>query len=208
VERVRLNLKQTGFAIAIDEKGPSLRRGVSELDMYRKVNCEKKINHREEEDAMRINFLFRAPAAILVFVVLGGCAWNVSAQSQAPSAAPTLYRRLGGYDAIAAVSDDFIGRLAADKQLARFLVGLSADSQKKLRQHVVDQLCEATGGPCIYIGRTMKTSHAGLGITEADWQSTVKHLVATLDKFKVSEKEKGELLAIAASLKADIVEKK
>lgn len=153
-------------------------------------------------------FWFRAPAAILVFVVLGGCAWNVSAQSQAPSAAPTLYKRLGGYDAIAAVTDDFIGRLAADKQLVRFLVGLSADSQKKLRQHVVDQLCEATGGPCIYIGRSMKTTHAGLGITEADWQSTVKHLVATLDKFKVPEKEKGELLAIASSLKADIVEKK
>jgi hemoglobin len=87
-------------------------------------------------------------------------------------------------------------------------VGLSADSQKKLRQHVVDQLCEATAGPCIYIGRSMKVSHAGLGITEEDWQLTVKHLVATLDKFKVPDKEKGELLAIASSLKVDIVEKK
>jgi len=73
---------------------------------------------------------------------------------------------------------------------------------------VIDQLCEATGGPCFYIGRTMKTSHAGLGITESDWQITVKHLVATLDRFKVPEKEKGELLAIASSLKSDIVEKK
>jgi hemoglobin len=175
----------------------------------RKLKLIKKEFIREEEDdAMRKNFLSRVPAAILVFVLLGECAWNVAAQSQPPSAAPSLYKRLGGYDAIAAVTDDFIGRLAADKQLARFLVGLSADSQKKLRQHVVDQLCEATGGPCIYIGRTMKTTHAGLGITEADWQSKVKHLVATLDKFKVSEKEKGEMLAIASSLKADIVEKK
>jgi hemoglobin len=184
--------------------------GLCELQLWRKLNCDKKEKNfiREEKNAMRKNFLFRAPSTILVFVLLGGCAWNVSAQSQAPSAAPALYKRLGGYDAIAAVTDDFIGRLAADKQLARFLVGLSADSQKKLRQHVVDQLCEATGGPCIYIGRTMKTTHAGLGITEADWQSTVKHLAATLDKFKVPEKEKGELLAIASSLKADIVEKK
>src|SRR5213595_331190 len=126
----------------------------------------------------------------------------------AADAPKSLYQRLGGYDAIAAVTDDFIGRLAADKQLARFLVGLGADSQKKLRQHVVDQLCEATGGPCIYIGRSMKTAHTGLGITESDWQSTVNHLVATLDKFKVPEKEKGELLAIASSLKPDIVEKK
>ncbi|HEY1375138.1 MAG TPA: group 1 truncated hemoglobin, partial [Candidatus Binatia bacterium] len=117
------------------------------------------------------------------------------------------YKRLGGYDAIAAVSDDFIGRLAADKQLSRFLVGMSADSQKRLRQHVVDQLCQATGGPCIYTGRPMKTAHAGLGITESDWQLTVKHLVASLDKFKVPDKEKQEFLALASSLKPDIVEK-
>ena len=142
---------------------------------------------------------------LLVCLVFGGCASTAAAQSQASATSSTLYKRLGGYDAIAAVTDDFIGRLAADKQLARFLVGLGADSQKKLRQHVVDQLCEATGGPCIYIGRSMKTAHTGL---ESDWQSTVNHLVATLDKFKVPEKEKGELLAIASSLKPDIVEKK
>jgi hemoglobin len=151
--------------------------------------------------------LSRTAAVVLTVWWLGGCAWNASAQPQSSAAAATLYKRLGGYDAIAAVSDDFIGRLAADKQLARFLVGLSSDSQKKLRQNVVNQLCEATGGPCIYTGRTMKSSHAGLGITESDWQSTVKHLVATLDKFKVPEKEKNELLAVASSLKADIVEK-
>src|SRR5919201_1719570 len=146
--------------------------------------------------------------ALVMLLLLGGCASSTLAQSQASGSPETLYKRLGGYDAIAAVTDDFIGRLASDKQLARFLVGLSADSQKKLRQHVVDQLCEATGGPCFYIGRSMKASHAGLGITESDWQVTVKHLVASLDKFKVPEKEKGEMLAIASSLKADIVEKK
>jgi hemoglobin len=131
---------------------------------------------------------------------LSGHAWSAQA-------ADPLYKRLGGYDAIAAVTDDFIDRLAADKQLAPFLVGLSADSQRKLRQNVVNQLCEATGGPCIYTGRTMKASHSGLGITESGWQLTVKHLIATLEKFKVPEKEKGELLAIASSLKGDIVEK-
>ena len=145
---------------------------------------------------------------LFVCLLLGGAASNGVAQSQAPGSAPTLYKRVGGYDAIAAVTDDFISRLAGDKQLERFFGGVSADSQKKLRQHVVDQLCEATGGPCIYTGRPMKTSHTGLGISENDWQLAVKHLVATLDKFKVPEKEKGELLAIASSLKADIVEKK
>jgi hemoglobin len=144
---------------------------------------------------------------VLFFCLLAGCASNTAAQSPASGSASTLYIRVGGYDAIAAVTDDFIGRLAADKQLARFLVGLSADSQKRLRQHVGDQLCEATGGPCIYTGQTMKASHAGLGITDNEWQATVKHLTATLDKFKVPDKEKGELLAIASSLKPDIVEK-
>lgn len=117
----------------------------------------------------------------------------------------SLYHRLGGYDAIAAVTDDFVGRLSGDPQLKHFFGGLSVDSQKKLRQHVVDFLCSATGGPCIYTGRDMKTSHTGLGITEADWSAAVTHLVATLDKFKVPEKEKSEVLGAISGLKGDIV---
>ncbi|MBI3476944.1 MAG: group 1 truncated hemoglobin [Acidobacteria bacterium] len=119
----------------------------------------------------------------------------------------TLYQRLGGYDAIAAVTDDFVVRLSTDPQLQRFFGGLSVDSQKRLRQHIVDFLCSATGGPCIYTGRDMKTAHAGLGIAQADWDLSAKHLVETLDKFKVPEKEKNEVLAAITSLKADIVTK-
>jgi len=118
---------------------------------------------------------------------------------------PSLYKRLGGYDAIAAVTDDFIGRLAGDASLKHFFGGLSVDSQKKLRQHIVDFLCNATGGPCIYTGRDMKTAHTGLGINDADWNVSAAHLVETLDKFKVPEKEKGEVLAAITSLKGDIV---
>ena len=120
---------------------------------------------------------------------------------------PSLYTRLGGYNAIAAVTDDFIGRLAADKQVSRFFVGHSQDSLMKIRQHVVEFLCNATGGPCVYMGRDMKTAHKGMGITESDWDLSVKALVATLDKFKVPEKEKGEVLAAVGPLKAQIVEK-
>src|ERR1051325_4124888 len=152
-------------------------------------------------------FTTKLATGLLVAVLAAGCASTTSAQSSSAGNAQSLYKRLGGYDAIAAVSDDFIARLAADKQLSRFLVGMSADSQKRLRQLVVNQLCQATGGPCIYTGRPMKTAHAGLGITESDWQLTVKHLVASLDKFKVPEKEKQEFLALASSLKPDIVEK-
>ena len=121
--------------------------------------------------------------------------------------ADSLYKRLGGYDAIAAVTDDFIGRLVSDPSLGKYFTGHSTDSKQRIRQHVVDFLCLATGGPCVYKGRDMKTTHAGLGITGAEWDAGVKHLVATLDKFKVATKEKDDLLAAASGLKKDIVEK-
>ncbi|MDT7689171.1 MAG: hemoglobin [Acidobacteriota bacterium] len=120
----------------------------------------------------------------------------------------SLYDRLGGYNAVAAVVDDFIGRLISDKQFERFFVGHSTDSKKRIRQHIVDQFCAAAGGPCIYTGRTMKDSHQGLGITEAQWDAAAKHLIASLDKFRVGEQEKKDLLAFVSSLKGDIVEKK
>ena len=119
----------------------------------------------------------------------------------------SLYERIGGYNALAAVVDDFVGRLVADKQFERFFAGHSTDSKKRIRQHILDQFCAATGGPCVYTGRDMKTSHAGLSITDADWNAAAKHLVASLDKFKVPEKEKGEVLAFVTTLKKDIVEK-
>jgi hemoglobin len=126
-------------------------------------------------------------------------------QALAQQPPPSLYHRLGGYDALAAVTDDFIGRLAGDPQLKHFFGGLSTDSQKKLRQHVVDFLCNATGGPCVYTGRDMRTAHTGLGITEEDWTIAVKHLVETLDKFKVPDKEKNEVLGAISGLKGEIV---
>jgi hemoglobin len=85
--------------------------------------------------------------------------------------------------------------------------GLSADSENRFRQHLVEQLCAATGGPCVYTGRSMKASHAGIGITEGDWNAAIGHLVATLDKYKVPDKEKNEVLALLSPMKSDIVEK-
>ena len=155
----------------------------------------------------------------LVFCLLAAFASVAVAQaSQTPTHASmsagnstqdkkTLYARLGGYDAIAAVVDDFIMRLATDKRFEKFFTGFSNDSKKRIRQHFVDQICAATGGPCVYTGRDMKTTHTGLGITEADWDAAAKHLVAALDKYKVPEAEKNELLAFVVTQKKDIVEK-
>jgi hemoglobin len=118
----------------------------------------------------------------------------------------SLYERLGGYNSIAAVVDDFLGRQFADKQVGRFYVGHSTNSKKRLLQLITEMICEVTGGPAKYIGRDMRTSHTGLGITGSDWQVTVKNLTAVLDKFSVPQKEKDELLAIVAGLRPVIVE--
>jgi len=117
----------------------------------------------------------------------------------------SLYQRLGGYDALAAVTDDFLGRLATDSQLKRFFVGHNKEGITRIRQHVIDFLCVATGGPCDYTGQDMKTAHTGLGISEDDWNASVRDLVATLDKFKVPDKEKNEVLGAISQLKSDIV---
>ena len=126
---------------------------------------------------------------------------------QTPAPAPTLYKRLGGYDAMAAVTDDFLRRLTADPSFTRFFSGHSSDSLKKIRQLIVDQLCAATGGPCVYVGRDMKTAHAGLGISEKDWDASLRYLTATLDELNVPAKEKSEVLAAVSGLEKDIVEK-
>ena len=119
----------------------------------------------------------------------------------------SLYARLGGYDAIALVVDDFITRLATDKRFEWFFSGFSDDSKMRLRQHILDQFCKAAGGPCVYTVRDMRTTHKGLGITEADWDAAAKHLIAALDKYKVPQAEKDELMAFVGTQKKDIVEK-
>lgn len=117
----------------------------------------------------------------------------------------SLYKRLGGYDAIAAVTDDFIARLASDKQLGRFFVGLNNEHKAHVRQMVVDLICAKTGGPCYYLGRDMKTTHTGLGITEDDWTRASAFMKASLDKFNVGPKEQADIFAIIGPLKSDIV---
>ena len=144
-------------------------------------------------------------SALSLFLLILTFIAPIYAQTQQASTQPSLYKRLGGYDALAAVTDDFIGRLASDPQLSRFFVTHNQEGLKRIRQHVVDFLCVATGGPCVYTGQDMKTAHTGLKISEDDWSASVKHLVATLDKFKVPEKEKGEVLAAISGLKGDIV---
>jgi hemoglobin len=138
---------------------------------------------------------------ILATLTAGLFAGSADAQEK------SLYQRLGGYDAIAAVTDEFIGRLANDEQEKRFFIGFSTDSKMRIRQLIVDLICKSTGGPCVYSGRDMKTAHAGAGITKSDWDRTLKIFAEVLNKFKVPEKERQEIAALLTPLEKDIVEK-
>jgi hemoglobin len=118
----------------------------------------------------------------------------------------TLYERLGGYDVIARVIDDLFARLRSDPLFERFGAGRSLDSHHRARQLLVDQLCSLAGGPCFYIGRDMKISHAGLRITEAEWDANMRHTEAALHTMRITEPEKTEFLSLFTRYKQDIIE--
>ncbi len=119
----------------------------------------------------------------------------------------SLYERLGGYGAVSAVVSDFADRLFRDEKLASFFGGWSGDRQARFKQLNVLLVCNATGGPCTYLGRPMPASHAGMGIDDTQFNQVAGHLVATLDKFKVPKPEKNELLSIIGGLRPEIVGK-
>ena len=118
----------------------------------------------------------------------------------------SLYERLGGYDAIFAVTNDLLDRMEKDEQLGRFWQHRGADGVKRERQLIVDFLCASSGGPLYYKGRDMKLSHKGMRISESDWTIFLKHADATLKAFNVPKAEYDEVVAFVQSTKADIVE--
>jgi hemoglobin len=152
-----------------------------------------------------MRLLTRAILIPMAALILTACA---SAPSDTPSSAPatpTLYQRLGGREVIKQVVDDFVANLAADPRVNARFKGLDAAKMAKLQTDLADQICDVTGGPCAYLGRDMKTVHAGMKITEAEWNATVEDLVKTLNKFKVGPKEQQELLSALGGMKKDIV---
>ena len=118
----------------------------------------------------------------------------------------SLYERLGGYDAITAVANDLLPRLASDPLLGRFWEHCGEDGVAREKQLLIDFLCNAAGGPMYYTGRDMKLSHKGLRISSADWDAFMGHVKATLNQFKVPGPERSETIAFIESTRADIVE--
>ena len=159
-----------------------------------------------------MNRISTAFAALLVAAPMVGAA-SVFPDSAVVSfgagdaqAKDSLYKRLGGYDAIAAVTDDFIGRLLKDPTFARFFAGFADDSKKLIRQRLVDFVCEKTGGPCFYTGRDLKTAHTGLGISKEEWDKAIALFGETLTGLRVPAEESQELATLIVPFEKDIVE--
>jgi hemoglobin len=136
---------------------------------------------------------------VVATLLAAGCA---SARDDRMVAKKSLFDRLGGKPAITAVVDDFVANVAAD---ARINQRFSTANIPRLKAMLVDQICEATGGPCKYTGRDMKSVHAGMRITDAEFNALVEDLVKSLDKFKVPAQEKTELLTALGGMKPQIV---
>jgi hemoglobin len=140
---------------------------------------------------------------LVTAATLAGCA---TAGPGAPAKSErSLYQRLGGREGIARVVNDFVVTLVADSRVNARFKDLKPADVERLKSNAADQVCQATGGPCAYLGKDMKTAHKGMKITEPEWSATVEDLVKALDKNRVPEKEKQELLGLLAPMKGDIV---
>ncbi|MCB2102986.1 MAG: group 1 truncated hemoglobin [Rhodobacterales bacterium] len=129
-------------------------------------------------------------------------------QAAAPAKVPTLYERVGGYDAISAVVEELVARLAADDKVGRFWAHRGEDGIRREKQLVKSFIAEAAGGPIAYPGRTNPVSHKGMRIDAEDWKRMMAHLDAILTDFKVPPREHKDVMAFIDSTRKDIVEKK
>jgi hemoglobin len=144
-------------------------------------------------------------SALVIVALLG-----LASFAQAQGMQKALYDRLGGKAAITAVVDDFVANCAADTRINKFFADTAKDPKRlaMFKTNLVDQLCEATGGPCKYTGKNMKEAHKGMGVSSADFDALVEDLVKSLNKFKVAPADQKILLGVLGPMKADIVEKK
>jgi len=122
-----------------------------------------------------------------------------------PKTGASLYERLGRYDVIAAFVDDAYRLMRGDPVFSRFATR-SVDSQQRARQLLIDQICHLAGGPCLYIGRDMKTAHAGLRISREEWDLSIKYTRQALANQGVREGEADEVIALIEQYSGDIVE--
>jgi len=151
---------------------------------------------------MQKRIIVAAIAAVLAFGSL-----NIASADKKPMKPKSLYSRLGGKKAIKAVVDEFVNNCAGDTRINKFFADTAKDPKRlaKFKTNLVNQICQASGGPCKYTGKDMKTAHKGMGITDADFNALVEDLIKALDKLHVGATEKNELLGALGPMKGDIV---
>lgn len=135
--------------------------------------------------------------------ILFACTVTVPAYSQTENR--SLYQRMGGYDTVASVVDEFFERFDADPRLAPYLGGINTAEAGRIRQHVVDFICARAGGPCVYHGRDMRSAHEGLGIPPDHFDAALGHLRDALEHLNVGERERRELLSMVRDLRSQMV---
>lgn len=143
----------------------------------------------------------------VAFLAFSSCKKDEPTPEPTPTATPSLYTRLGGIDAISAVTDQFLANVVADNTINAKFAATVSDSYRTqlLRNNLIDQICAGAGGPCQYKGKTMLEAHTGMNVSDAEFNALVGDLVAALDQFNVPTKEKNELLAILGPMQPDIV---
>ena len=147
---------------------------------------------------------------LFAWLLIASLAFNISCDDDdEPTMDPTLYTRLGGIEAISAVTDKFLTNVASDNVInARFEGAVANPSRLQLlRNNLIDQICAGAGGPCQYKGKTMVQAHTGMNITADEFNALVGDLVSALDFYHVPEKEKNDLLAVLGPMQSDIVGK-
>src|SRR5690349_19877955 len=151
--------------------------------------------------------------AVLAILAAPACARKDEAPTDSTAAAAatprSLYDRLGGTPAITSVVDGFVANVASDARINKFFSHVASDTaaMRQFKQKLVDQVCQGSGGPCTYTGKDMKTAHAGMCLTNADFDALVEDQVKALDTAGFQQKEKDELLAVLGPMRADIVTK-
>lgn len=163
--------------------------------MMRKLNTPAK--------ALALASLILAASLTHAFARADAPTQETAAAAQTTTTEKSLYERLGGEEAVSAVVDDFVGRVAAD---ARINMKFARSNIERVKFHLKEQVCAATGGPCKYTGLSMTEAHKNMKVTEGEFNALVEDLVMTLDKFNVPAQEKGELLSALGGLKSQIVE--
>ena len=151
---------------------------------------------------------FTSRLRIVAMVLVVALAVPVLALASTTSTTKTksLYDRLGGKKGITAVVNDFVTKISTDTRVNSFFAATTSDPARlsKFKNNFVNQLCQASGGPCKYTGKDMKTAHAGMKITNDDFNAVVEDLTSALDKHKIGENEKNQLLGVLGPMKPEI----